>query len=71
MSIYFTNEWYIFHAVVDKTTCNKIKKLGQGKWEDSAVDITQGTTEEERRSGKKGDYKPDHKVRISDVHWTT
>ena len=71
MSLYFTNEWFIFDKVIDKTTCNKIKKLGQGKWEPSSVDTSKGTTDEERRIGKKGDYKPDPKIRISDVYWTT
>ena len=71
MSLYFTNEWYIFNGEVDKQTCNKIKRLAQGKWEESSVDTSKETTDEERRSGKKGDYKPDHKVRISDVFWTT
>ena len=71
MSLYFTNEWYIFNGELDKTTCNKIKKLGQGKWAPSSVDTSKGTTDEERRIGKKGDYKPDKKVRISEVFWTT
>ena len=70
MSLYFTNEWYIFNQEIDKTTCNKIKKLGQGNWEESSVDISKDVTDEERRTGKKGDYKPDSKVRISEVFWT-
>ena len=70
MSITFTNEWYIFNEELDKTTCNKIKKLPQGKWEDAGVDTSKGITDEERLTGAKGDYKPDHKVRISDVFWT-
>ena len=71
MSLSFTNEWYVFNGEVDKQTCNKIKRLGQGKWEPSSVDTSKGTTEEERVKGKKGDYKPDPKARISDVFWTT
>ena len=71
MSLYFTNEWYIFKQELDKKTCNKIKKLGQGNWEPSSVDTSKETTDEERRIGKKGDYKPDKKVRISEVFWTT
>ena len=46
---------------MDKQTCNKIKRLAQGKWEESAVDTSKKTTAEERRIGKKGDYKPDSK----------
>ena len=71
MSLYFTNEWYIFNQEIDKTTCNKIKKLGQGKWEESHVDTSKGTTDEERKTGRKGDYKTDKKTRISEVFWTT
>ena len=71
MSLYFTNEWYIFQGALDKKTCNKIKKLGQGNWEPSSVDTSKKTTDEERRIGRKGDYKPDKKTRISEVFWTT
>ena len=71
MSLYFTNEWFIFEQQIDKTTCNKIKKLAQGNWQESSVDTSKGTTDEERKTGKKGDYKPDPKTRISDVFWTT
>ena len=71
MSISFLNEWFIHGGVVDKKTCDKIRKLGHGKWEESAVDTSKAATDEERRIGKKGDFKPDHKVRISDVFWTT
>ena len=71
MSLYFTNEWYIFSEAVDKKTCNKIKRLAQGNWEDAGVDTKKDTTDEERKSGKKGDFKPDSKVRISEVFWTT
>ena len=71
MSLYFTNEWYIFNQEIDKTTCNKINKLGQGKWEESHVDTSKGTTDEERKTGRKGDYKTDKKTRISEVFWTT
>ena len=71
MSLYFTNEWYIHEQVVDKKTCDKIKNLGKGNWEESSVDTSKGTTDEERRIGKKGDYKPDKKVRISQIFWTT
>ena len=71
MSLFFTNEWYIFNQEIDKKTCDKIKRLPQGKWEESAVDTSKAATDEERRIGKKGDYKPDPKVRISDVFWTT
>ena len=65
-----TNEWFIFEAgTVDKKTCNKIKKWASKKWVVSGVDISKGTTDEERKTGRKGDYKPDPKTRVSDVAW--
>ena len=66
-----TNEWYFFTNVLDKTTCNKIKKRAQGNWEESSVDTSKEVTDGERRTGQKGDDKPDPKTRISDVFWTT
>jgi len=71
MSLYFTNEWFIHEQVVDKKTCNQIKNLAKGNWEASSVDTQSGTTDEERKTGRKGDYKPDKSVRISEVFWTT
>jgi len=65
-----TNEWFIFEAdSIDKKTCNKIKRWASKKWETSSVDTSKGTTDEERKTGKKGDYKVDPKTRISDVAW--
>ena len=71
MSIANTNEWYVFSGgTVDKKTCNKIKRWAKDKWEPSSVDTKKETTDEERKTGRKGDYKPDPKQRISDVVWT-
>ena len=59
MSISNTNEWYVFGGgSVDKKTCNKIRRWANKKWESSAVDTQKDTTDEERKTGKKGDYKP-------------
>ena len=64
------NEWYVFeHDTIDKATCNKIKKWAKGKWQPSSVDTSKGITKEERLIGKRGEYKPDKKSRISDVAW--
>ena len=71
MALYFTNEWFSFEQEIDKKTCNEIKKLGQGNWEESSVDTSKDITDEERRTGRKGDYKTDPKTRISQVFWTT
>ena len=65
-----TNEWFVFNKVLDKKTCNKIKKLAQGNWVESSVDTQKDILDEERTTGRKGDYKPDPRLRISDVHWT-
>ena len=64
------NEWFTFgEGAVDKKTCNKIKKLASKKWETSSVDTKKEITDEERKTGKKDDYKPDSKIRISDIAW--
>ena len=65
------NEWFIFDKdTIDRKTCNKIKRWATKRgWEDSSVDTKRNITDEERKSGKKGDYKPDPKARISDVAW--
>ena len=65
-----TNEWYVFGGgTVDKKTCNKIRRWASKKWESSSVDTSKDTTDEERKTGKKDDYKSDPKTRISDVAW--
>ena len=71
MSLALTNEWYIFQEALDKKTCNKIKRLAKDNWNDSSVDTSKNITDEERITGSKGDYKPDHETRISDVSWVT
>ena len=64
------NEWYVFEKdTIDKKTCTKIKKWAKDKWRPSAVDTSGETTDEERKTGKKPDYKPNLKYRISDVVW--
>ena len=64
------NEWYVFGpGSIDKKTCSKIKNWAKDKWRPSFVDISTEISDEERKTGKKGDYKPDPKTRISDVAW--
>ena len=64
------NEWYVFEGgTVDKKTCNKIKRWAKDKWEVSGVDTSKNITDEERKTGRKGDYKPDPETRISDIAW--
>ena len=65
-----TNEWFLFHSEsIDKKTCTKIKNWAKDKWRPSYVDTQVGTTAEERKKGRKGDFKSDPKTRISDVAW--
>jgi len=65
-----TNEWFTFGpGTIDKKTCNKIRKWASKKWKESSVDTQKDITDEERLTGKKGDYKPDPKSRISDIAW--
>ena len=64
------NEWYVFDAgTVDKKTCNEIKGLVKDRWQESSVDTSTETTDEERKPGYKADYKPDSNTRLSDIAW--
>ena len=65
-----TNEWYVFDEGITVAECNKIKRIGRGKWEDASVDTAKGITDEERKTGKKGDFQIDTKIRISEVVWS-
>ena len=68
MSLWFTNEWFVFPNSIDKKTCNRIKSLGKGKWTEAgvhhgAVGLSGGKyTPEERLTGRQS--------RISDIYWT-
>ena len=64
------NEWFYFNNAIPEKICNKIKKLGDGCFESATVDTYKGTTEEERKIGRKSDFNVDAKIRISDVTWT-
>ena len=65
-----TNEWFVFEAgAVDKKTCNKIRIWASKKWEEASVDTSKEVTDEERKTGVKGDFNVDPKTRISDVAW--
>ena len=71
MSMWFTNEWFIFSNAIDEKTCNRIKKLAQSNWENSTVDILdEPYSEEEHNHGRKPVYESDNKMRVSDVYWT-
>ena len=64
------NEWYVFNdGTIDKKTCSKIRNWAKDKWRPSSVDTSQGTTDEERKTGKTFDYQPDSKLRVSDIAW--
>ena len=65
-----TNEWFLFHSdSIDKKTCTKIKNWAKDKWRPSSVDTRKGTTKEERKTGRKQEFKTDSKIRISDISW--
>ena len=63
--MYTTNEWYTTAKAIDKKICNKIIELANNNWQPSTVDTAGDTTDEERKTGRKGDYKSDPKLRIS------
>ena len=72
MAIATTNEWFVFGKdTIDKKTCNKLKRLARNNWENATVDTKKDTTDEERVTGLKPDYKPDSRIRMSDVSWVT
>ena len=64
------NEWFVFDKAIDNKTCNKIKRLGAKQWQSAAVDTKKGTTDEERKKGRKPEMGVDKKTRITDVAWT-
>ena len=65
-----TNEWYFWTSALDKKTCNKIKALGKNDFKAAQVDTHKGTTDEERKTGRKKEPGEDKKARISDISWT-
>ena len=65
-----TNEWYFWTSELDKKTCNKIKALGKNDFSAAEVDTKKGTSDEERKTGRKKEPGKDKKARISDVSWT-
>ena len=69
--MYITNQWFIFYEAFNKKTCNKIKRLAKNNWIESSIDTQKSTSDEERSTGRRGDYKSDPKARISDVSWVT
>ena len=71
----YINEWYTFSSSIDKSICNRIKKLAHNKWKDASVQLirkdgSQELTEEERKIGIKRNAGVDKTVRISEVVWT-
>ena len=64
------NEWFVFDKAIDNKTCNKIKRLGAKQWQSAAVDTKKGTTDEERKKGRKPEMGVDEKTRVTDVAWT-
>ena len=64
------NEWFIFQKAIDNKTCNKLKRLGAKQWQSAAVDTKKGTTDEERKKGRKPEMGVDEKTRVTDVAWT-
>jgi PKHD-type hydroxylase len=65
-----TNEWYFYTSSIDKKTCNKIKALGKDDFNPAQIDKNEGTTAEERITGRKTEHGLDKKKRISDASWT-
>jgi len=71
MSIDFLNEWFTFSNVIDKKTCNKIKKVVAGNWDKTQIASVGEITKEMRHTGINASGVYDSKIRVSDIHWTT
>lgn len=69
--MYLTNDWYYFTSAIDKKTCNKIKSSAKGNFKKGHVDRKEGTTEEERKTGRVKDVGLNTKFRESDISWTS
>ena len=61
--MWFTNDWYVFHGVIDKKTCDRIKE-NDIRWLTATVKPKQ---EEEIKKGHNDLNEPDY--RKSDVCW--
>ena len=68
----YTNEWYIYPKdTIDRNTCSKLIELAKDRWEESTVNINKDITEEGRLNGEVQKFRPDHKVRLSEIYWST
>jgi len=70
----YINEWYSFTSSIDKSICNRIKKLAHNKWKDASIQLEPGDvgrefTEEERKIGIARNPGIDKKIRISEIVW--
>ena len=71
MSFWFTNEWFVFNNAIDKKTCNKIKRLAKGDWEEAGIRQRDKVYERERTLPTNyATYKKNSKIRITDISWT-
>ena len=68
MSIDFLNDRFIFNNTIDKKICNKIKKLGEGNWNQADVFNIEKSTKE--GNWLKNKPKRDSEIRVSDICWT-
>ncbi len=71
MSIEFLNEWYVFDNVIDEKTCNRIKQLAKGDWDEASIRLRDEAFEQERKRTLNRVSSKDSKQRITDVCWTT
>jgi PKHD-type hydroxylase len=70
MSIGFLNEWYICNNVIDKKTCNKIKRLSNGAWDKATIRLRDESFEQNRGLPLKRNEGINSNRRITDVCWT-
>jgi len=68
--VLLTNEWYFWTSEIDKKTCNKVKALGKSDFKEAEINTKTGTSDEERKTGRKVEPGKDDRARISDISWT-
>ena len=71
MSIEFLNEWYVFDNVINEKTCNRIKQLAKGDWNEASIRLRDEAFEQNRVLPLKRNEGIVSERRITDICWTS
>ena len=62
----YLNEWYLFPSSIDKSICNRIKKLATNKWNNASIVLDpldkRELTKEERKNRFCNYYRTNRRV---------